>query len=60
MRLRRDRRAAVVMALALIGILVSPATPGRSAVTADAGDARQTLYRYAHDTWASFVAMPST
>jgi len=55
--LSRVKRAAVVRALAFICILAALATPVPAVVTADSRDTRQTLYRYARDTWASFVAM---
>jgi hypothetical protein len=55
--LSRVKRAAVVRALAFICILAALVTPVPAVVTADSRDTRQTLYRYAHDTWASFVAM---
>ena len=55
--LSRVKRAAVVRALALICILAALAMPFPSVATADSRDTRETLYRYARDTWASFVAM---
>src|SRR4030095_2026972 len=51
------KRAAVVRALALICILATLATSVPAVVRADSRDTRETLYRYARDTWASFVAM---
>jgi hypothetical protein len=51
------KRAAVGRALALICVLAALATPFPTVVRADSRDTRETLYRYARDTWASFVAM---
>ena len=66
------KRATVVRALALICILAALATSFPAVVRADSRDQRETfpavvradsrdqretLYRYARDTWASFVAM---
>src|SRR3954470_18048589 len=51
------RRATVLRALALIGILAVLATAFPPVATADSSDSRDTLLRYARTTWASFVAM---
>src|SRR5262245_7659383 len=51
------KRAAVVRALALVCILATLAVSVPPVARADSGDTRETLYRYARDTWASFVAM---
>jgi hypothetical protein len=54
---RSVKLAAVVRALAFVCILAALATPFPTMVSADSRDTRETLYRYARDTWASFVAM---
>ena len=51
------RRSAAVRALTLVCILAVLATSAPPVATAGSRDTRQTLYRYAQDTWASFVAM---
>ncbi len=55
--LRRVKRAAMLQSLAFICILVVLAAPIPAVVSANSRDSRQTLQRYARDTWASFVAM---
>jgi hypothetical protein len=51
------KRAAVVRALALVWSMAALAVVYHAAVVADPHDRRDTLERYARDTWASFVAM---
>jgi hypothetical protein len=51
------KRVAVVRALALVGSLAALVLVFSAAVVADPHDMRDTLERYARDTWASFVAM---
>src|SRR2546427_1056369 len=51
------KRAASARALALIGIMVVLAVAVPGAMATDPRDPRDTLERYARDTWASFVAM---
>src|SRR5690349_19210633 len=54
----RLMRAAVIRALALVVILAALLTAlYPAAATASPRDSRDTLYRYARDTWASLVAM---
>ena len=51
------KRAAVVRMLVLVWSLVALTVAVPAAVAADPRDTRDTLERYARDTWASFVAM---
>jgi hypothetical protein len=51
------RRVAVVRAVALVGSLAALVVVFSAAVVADPHAMRDTLERYARDTWASFVAM---
>lgn len=53
----KGRHRLVAKALTLICILAVLAGSSPSVATADSPNMRRTLYRYARDTWASFVAM---